>query len=191
MFFYSFSPIGFTSSCIWVYWDIGGKFCWIFREFRMKFLSKKISMSYTESPYINWNFPSLHTYTYEYTHIRWGGASISIHIWWWCGHNEKISESLQKAFRLQAKYPTSSKPILDRSPIWHSPVLLYSNKLVHGFLSQLLLLLFMIHWSLATVQRIMCNRFRRSLPRAVCTWSDVTHEEARTHRKCKGRTRKN
>lgn len=55
--------------------------------------------------------------------------------------------------------PTSNKPIWDMSPIWQSPVLLYSNKLVLGFLSQLLLLLFKMYWALE-MNEMLCTTVR-------------------------------
>lgn len=83
-----------------------------------------------------------------HTHTRREGLFPYIHIWQWCAHSGKISDSLQKALGYKKNHPTSNKPIWDISPIWQSPVLLYSNKLALGFLPRLLLLLFKMRWAL-------------------------------------------
>lgn len=61
----------------------------------------------------------------------------------------------RKPLGYKKNHPTSNKPIWDISPIWQSPVLLYPNKLVLGFLSQLLLLLFKMYWALA-MSEVLC-----------------------------------
>lgn len=94
-----------------------------------------------------------HTHTQDEVYFTISTSGNDVHI------VKRFQIPSRKPLGYKENHPTSNKPIWDTSPIWQSPVLLYSNKLVFGSLSQLLLLLFKMDWTLA-MGEILCTAIR-------------------------------
>lgn len=125
----------------------------IFERLKKKFFPKKVKVTWTETCYGNQDLPLLHTHVHAcaHTHTHTHARRSSISLGSTSGNDVGIVKRFQilsrKPLGYKKNHPTSNKAIWDLSAIWDSPVLLYSNKLVLGFLSQLLLLLLKMYES--------------------------------------------